>query len=408
MLGDQLAKVGVSVLVFQRTHSTVLTALTFALTLLPDLVGGPLLSPLADRFPRRAVMVVCTLVQAILAATMAVPGLPLAAVTVAVALITAGQAPYKAAQTIVVRDVLDANLRKTGQVRLNMIRETGQLIGLAGAGAIVGLIGPQVAIVLDAISFAVAGLLVHFGVPLLPRPIRSPRTNAGRGPSALRAIRADRRLVTLTWLVLLCSATILPDAVMVPLVSEVRAPTWTVGLLLAADCLGFLLGAALVSRYCTARRQRELIGPLAVLAVVAMVPFVMHPSVVMIGVLLAVSGAGASYLPLVGSEVVELAPDGVAGAVSGWIRAGLNVGQGTGALLGGVLAQWIGSPALAIAAVGAVTTVPMVVAAVRARAYTQNVPTTMRSSLTGNTSCRNSAHNDYQRSRSPYMAQPPC
>ena len=44
MAGDQLARVALSVLVFERTSSALLTALTYALTFLPALIGGALLS----------------------------------------------------------------------------------------------------------------------------------------------------------------------------------------------------------------------------------------------------------------------------------------------------------------------------------------------------------------------------
>ena len=40
-------------LVYGRTHSAFLTALAYALTYLPPIAGGPLLSGLADLFPRR-------------------------------------------------------------------------------------------------------------------------------------------------------------------------------------------------------------------------------------------------------------------------------------------------------------------------------------------------------------------
>jgi MFS family permease len=73
VLGDQLARVAVSVLVYERTSSAGLTAVTYGLTYVPDLVSGPLLSGLADRYPRRAVMVVIDLGRAVLVAAMAVP-----------------------------------------------------------------------------------------------------------------------------------------------------------------------------------------------------------------------------------------------------------------------------------------------------------------------------------------------
>ena len=59
--GDQFAQVAIAILVYGRTHSPFLTALAYALTYLPPIAGGPLLSGLADLFPRRRVMIVCDL-----------------------------------------------------------------------------------------------------------------------------------------------------------------------------------------------------------------------------------------------------------------------------------------------------------------------------------------------------------
>src|SRR4051794_9572143 len=66
--GDQLARVALAVLVFGRTGSASWSALTYALTFLPALFGGVLLGGLADRFPRRRVMVVADLARAWLVA----------------------------------------------------------------------------------------------------------------------------------------------------------------------------------------------------------------------------------------------------------------------------------------------------------------------------------------------------
>jgi len=49
-VGDQFAQVAIAILVYGRTHSPFLTALAYALTYLPPIAGGPLLSGLADLF----------------------------------------------------------------------------------------------------------------------------------------------------------------------------------------------------------------------------------------------------------------------------------------------------------------------------------------------------------------------
>src|SRR5207245_664555 len=77
--GDQFAQVAIAILVYHRTHSPFLTALAYALTYLPPIIGGPFLSGLADLFPRRRVMIVSDLFRVGTVGLMAVPGLPFAA-----------------------------------------------------------------------------------------------------------------------------------------------------------------------------------------------------------------------------------------------------------------------------------------------------------------------------------------
>src|SRR2546423_11376775 len=84
VLGDQLARVALALLVYQRTSSAALTALTYALTFAPAVLGGALLSGLADRYPRRLVLVTTDLIRAALAGALALPRPPLPALWVPV------------------------------------------------------------------------------------------------------------------------------------------------------------------------------------------------------------------------------------------------------------------------------------------------------------------------------------
>src|SRR5204863_8272786 len=59
IIGDQLARVALTVLVFDRTRSALLAAVTFVVSVVPTFIGGITLAWLADRYPRRAVMIVC-------------------------------------------------------------------------------------------------------------------------------------------------------------------------------------------------------------------------------------------------------------------------------------------------------------------------------------------------------------
>ncbi len=375
VFGDQLAKVAVAVLVFGRTGSAALAALTYALTLLPDLIAGPLLAPLADHYPRRTVMIACASSQTAFAAVMAVPGIPLEIVGLAVIGITAGQAPFKAAQSAVIPALVPAGRVDNAQTRLGVIRETGQLVGLAGAGAVVAAVGTTPAIVADALSFVVVAAVLRIGV--LPRPaaVGVGRQVVAPRRTALALIRRDVLLRTMTWLRLLSALTILPDAVIAPLAGQLNLGTWAIGPLLAADCLGFIGGAWWVDRLPEARRA-EVLVPLAVISLGAMAPFALlawhaippPPTGIVAGLLLVASGAGAAFLPLTTAAISRRAPDHIRGGVIGLERTVLRAGQGLAAVLAGIFAQWLGSAALAIGIGGLVGVAGTLLAAIRGRA----------------------------------------
>ena len=56
-IGDELARVALTVLVYARTGSPLLSALAFAISYVPWVLGGPVLSALADRLPRHRVLI---------------------------------------------------------------------------------------------------------------------------------------------------------------------------------------------------------------------------------------------------------------------------------------------------------------------------------------------------------------
>jgi MFS family permease len=105
--GDQIARVALSVLVWERTYSAGLTGLTYGLTYLPTLIGGTLFAGFADRYPRRTVMVVCDVVRMVVAALMAIPGTAVPFVCGLIIVLTAAGGPFRAAQLALLPDVLE-------------------------------------------------------------------------------------------------------------------------------------------------------------------------------------------------------------------------------------------------------------------------------------------------------------
>ena len=75
-LGDSIGVIALSILVFERTGSPLLSALVLACSFLPYALGGILLSSIADRFPARRVLVVCDLLSGLCIGPMLIPGMP--------------------------------------------------------------------------------------------------------------------------------------------------------------------------------------------------------------------------------------------------------------------------------------------------------------------------------------------
>lgn len=376
--GDQLARVGLSVLVFAGTGSAGLTALTYALTFLPALVGGVLLGGLADRFPRRELMVVVDLLRAGVAGLMAIPGLPLPVLLGLVVLLTLGGAPFKAAQQALLPTILRAEGAEDRYVAGLALRtvtgQAAQVAGFLGGGALLVVLDPHLALGANALTFLVAAVVVRVGVAARPAARGGPGT--GRGPSAARLIWQDRRLrglVGLSWLV---GVFTVPEALAAPYAAVLGAGVAAVGVLMAADPIGSIAGAALVSRI--PRRHRPVAT--TVLATAAGVPLVaclFQPGLVVVVLLWTVSGAcTTAYLVLAQADFVLTVPDHHRGAASGLAGAGVLSSQGVAILGAGILADAT-SPVHAVAAGGAVGVMLTIVVGtswLRARSRRERAP----------------------------------
>jgi len=106
VIGDQLARVALTVLVYDRTRSALLAAVTFVASIVPTFVGGVMLAWLADRYPRRRVMIACDVVRCALVLVMAIPGVPLAGLVTLLFLVTLVSAPFTSARAAIYPDVL--------------------------------------------------------------------------------------------------------------------------------------------------------------------------------------------------------------------------------------------------------------------------------------------------------------
>jgi predicted MFS family arabinose efflux permease len=368
VLGDRLARVALSVLVFDLTRSPVWPAVTYALTYLPDLVSGPLLAGLADRYPRRTVMITADLTRAVLVGLMAIPGVPLPVLAVLLVLTQLAQAPFSAAQAALLPTVLDDDRYVVGQSVRQITTQTGQLAGFALGGVIVAGVGLHLSLALDALTFAISALVIRLTVRGRPAAGGVKRTR--RLKDGARTIWRDPRLRALVALAWLAGFVTVPEGLAVPYAAEIGGGPVAAGILLAAHPAGTVLGAFVIGRLITPDLRLRILGPLAVLAIVPLLGYAAKPGVALTATLLAFSGACAAYQVIAGSTFMRLVPDDERAQAFGLAGSGLIAVQGLGVLAGGGLVALLGSPAMTVtvvAAAGVLTAVPA--AAAWRRAY---------------------------------------
>ncbi|MBX6768580.1 MAG: MFS transporter, partial [Actinomadura rubrobrunea] len=218
-IGDQLAQVALAVLVFDRTGSPLLTGITYALTYLPPIVGGPVLSGLADLFPRRTVMVVCDLLRTGLVALMTLQSVPFWALCALVFLTVLLGAPFTAARAALLPDVLSGDRYVAGSAINNITHQATQMLGFLAGGAIVAAVGTREALAIDAVTFAVSAAVLVVGLQRRPAPRRREAESLAlwRGTrDGARLVFGDKTLRSLVSFAWLCAFYVVPEGLAAP------------------------------------------------------------------------------------------------------------------------------------------------------------------------------------------------
>jgi MFS family permease len=375
--GDELARVALTVLVYQRTSSPLLSAMTFAIGHLPWLLGGPLLSALADRLPRHRVLIAADGTRAALLGLMAIPGTPLPILLGLLFLVSLCAPPFESARSALMADVLEGDRYAVATSLTNITLQLAQVVGFLAAGALVAVLSPSAALLIDGATFAVSALWLAAGLKRRPAPVaeggegkRSLWQDTGDG---LRLIGRSPRLLAIMgvlWIGTLFAYA--SEGVAAPLVEELGHRTTAIGVLLAANPLGVTIGGLVVARLVAPDRRERLVTPLVVLSLApilaaGLVAVLAEPSelafALVVG-LLFVSGLGASWLIPLNVSFVQAVPGAYRGRAFGVAVSGLYGVQAIGALLAGLGAEGLSaSGVLALSGgVGLLAVAPALVA----------------------------------------------
>lgn len=354
--GDQLARLALAVFVLQRTDNAFYASLAFAMSYLPDVVGGPLLGPTADRLPRRRVMLVCDLARMVLVGSMAIPGLGTGAMLALLLISALFTTPFAFARSAMLPDLLPGAIYMSGLSLVRLLDQVNQALGLLFGGLVLSVLHPRGALLADSITF-----FVSFAVVLLtlrPRPVERTDMVPGlrgflrdikEGAELVFRRRLPRALVMLGWVSgLFC---VVPEGVGVAYAARDGYGATAGGVLVGAMPAGFTVGLLLLNRFAPGPRQFSIVLRLATLSLVPLVLTATRPSTAVVAVLWFISGAfQANLVAVIGAFNLAM-PSGVRGRANGLAAGGLGLAQ-TIAIAGGGAVADVLDPAAAVAWAG--------------------------------------------------------
>ncbi|MEV1002699.1 MFS transporter [Nonomuraea sp. NPDC050202] len=364
-LGDKFAALAMTVLVFDRTQSSLLSGLAHASAFLPALLAGPLLGGLADRFRRRELMIVCDAARAILVGALLIPGMPIEGAIALLYIAALFSTPYMAARSALLPEILHGQASVTGNGLQRITYQLSQVVSFAVGGALLSVVEPEGALLFNSLTFSLSAALTAYGVLSRPAPASAgPRTSAPAGfRVGLRHVFGDpwlRNCLMLVWLVSACVHA--PEAIVYPLAVTLGGAAPLAGMLLSATALGFATGAFLLTRVLTPSVRDRLIVPFAVVAGAALLPLITVPPTPVVIVLLFASGLGCGYSAPLNALFVQRVAPAYRGRAMGVAIAGLTGGQGLGFLLAGAFTAIGVPPAAGFTLCGAAAVVAALVA----------------------------------------------
>lgn len=358
--GDNIARVALASLVLARTDSAFLAVLAFVVSFVPAVFGAALLGVVADRLPRKVVLIGCDLARALVVGALALLAVPASPVWLLLLLLLVAEtftAPFEAAQRAVVPDVLpDPRLCLAGAGLMRVLYQVDQVVGIVLAGVVIVAVGERAGLVLDVASFLVSALLLAF--LLRWRPVD--RDGAEHRTTLLAGVRSGWRLVfddpALRALVLLgWSAAVFlvaPEAVALAYAREDGAGPAAGAALMASLPAGAAVGAWLVGRLDPLRQVRAIV-PLAVAACLPLLATsIAPPWPVALGLWL-VSGAAQGFMVPLLTTVNLVTPAQLRGRVNGLAGGGFALVTAATFLLTGAGAD-LSTPAVAVTVAGVV------------------------------------------------------
>jgi MFS family permease len=363
-IGDWLYNAALLGYVFSATHSAGWVGAATICRLLPYVLLAPLGGAVADRYPRRAVLLTGDLLRLslmlVLAAVVAGDGAVALVIGLAALSSAAGSAEQPAALALLPRLVGERRLGPANAL-LHTVQDLGVVVGPAIGAVLLAVSSPSVAFLTNAGTFVISAVLIS----MLPRQASAAAQERGAGARVLAGVHTARItpfVIPLFLLVAMVEFTYGAQTVQLVVYAEEALDLGTggYGVLLAASGAGGLISAFFNGQLATSRRLTLVVIGAAVLACATQLVYAGSELLAVAVVATVIGGAGLVSCEVVAETVLcRVVPGETLGRVTGLFTASSIAAMVGGAVLASLLINatsltgsfWIlGVATLAIAA----------------------------------------------------------
>jgi MFS family permease len=341
-IGDWLYNAALLAYVFSATDSAAWVGAATIGRLLPYVLLSPLGGAVADRYPRRTVLltgdVLRLLLMVVLAAVVAGDG-PVALVIGLAALSSAaGSAEQPAALALLPRLEGERRLGPANAL-LHTVQDLGVVVGPAIGAILLAVSSAHVAFLANAGTFAISALLIT----MLPRRTASGATEEGAAAGLLAGLRTARItafVIPLFLLVAMVEFTYGAQTVQLVVYAEeaLGLGSGGYGVLLAASGAGGLISAAFNGQLATSRRLTMVVIGAGVLACATQLVYAANDTLALAVVVTVIGGAGLVSCEVIAETVLaRVVPGDTLGRIAGLFHASSIAAMVGGAVLASAL-----------------------------------------------------------------------
>jgi MFS family permease len=345
-MGDWLYNAALLAYVFQATHSAVWVGAATLCRLLPYVLLGPLGGAIADRYHRRIVLMVGSLLRLglmlVLAALVAGHGPVALTIGIVAVASAAGSAERPAALSLLPRLVGEGRIGPANAL-LHTVQDLAVVIGPAIGALLLAVASAPAAFLANGATFAVAALLFS---TLGDHTVR--RTGSGENKTStrtgLRTARTTRFVIPLTVIAAMVEFTYGAQTVQLVVYASrnLGLGTGGYGLLLAASGAGGLISAVFNGQLATSRRLTLVVLSSSLLACASQFVYASTDVLVLALVVSVAGGAGLVCCEVVAETVLaRVTPRETLGRIAGLFDASSIAAMVGGAVLASILVQVI-------------------------------------------------------------------